>query len=195
MTIKSKAETTPKGKGRKNSGVKCARAAVAFHTLQSSGFDFINTMLGETIEAVSSQLGIGLPANYHEQTEGPSIEDLALWFAKVPATFDLEDEPKTSGAPAPEALMIISVDDAERLIAKIADATGDALYSEDDLIGAFLLLLHPIVYTERTIDREAYLRAAERITVICSGAFEKATEGLLEDAKCTLMRAALKGGE
>jgi hypothetical protein len=89
--------------------------------------------------------------------------------------------------------MCVSVEEAERLIATLADAPEGALYDDDGAIGALLLLLHSAAYADE-VTRGAYLCAAEKMLLPYTDAFSKASAGLLEETACGLKSDALKKG-
>lgn len=97
----------------------------------------------------------------------------------------------------PEARLVVTPAEAERLIVQIADAEGDALYANDATVGAFLLLLHSVTYNENPIDREEYVRVAERVLMTCTHAFEDAANKLRQPAahsvRASASRAPQKG--
>lgn len=95
---------------------------------------------------------------------------------------------------SPEELMCVSVEEAEYLIDTIRGG-GGPLYEDDDVIGAFLLLLHSVAYADDNT-RFNYLNSAERMLLPFTTAFEEAGDKVREDASCAVKRAALKkGGE
>ncbi len=54
-------------------------------------FDFINDMLGATVEDVSRRLGIDPPDDWRDPVKHPTAEAFARWLDKIPPTFDLLD--------------------------------------------------------------------------------------------------------
>ena len=88
--------------------------------------------------------------------------------------------------------MCVSVEEAEYLIDTVRGG-GGPLYEDDDVIGAFLLLLHSIAYTDDN-RRFHYLNAAERMLLPYTSAFSEAGDKVREDASCAVKRAALKKG-
>jgi hypothetical protein len=99
---------------------------------------------------------------------------------------------KADDGRSPEELMCVPPEAVESLIAKIDDASNNLFY-DDETVGAFLLLIHSIVYTERVSDRESYLHAAQRVTLTGTPAFQKAAEGLVEEAACALKKGGADG--
>lgn len=102
---------------------------------------------------------------------------------------------KAEAGRTPEELMVVPSEDAEQLVAQIADAVGgDTLYSDDEAVGPFLLLLHSMTYCPAN-QREFYLFAAQRVLLPCTRAFARAADAIVEDAACTFKKAALEGGK
>lgn len=100
MTTKRKAQGDSTGKAGTSDS---ARVAAALHALGSVGaFDFINDMLGEAVESVSSRLGIEPPDDWRDPVKHPTVEAFERWLEKVPPTFDLRDRP------APDLAQLIS---------------------------------------------------------------------------------------
>ena len=94
---------------------------------------------------------------------------------------------------SPEELMCVSVEGAEYLIDTIRGG-GGPLYEDDEVIGAFLLLLHSIAYADDNM-RFNYINSAERMLLPYTSAFDEAGDKVREEAACALARAALgKGG-
>jgi hypothetical protein len=162
MTTKRKAQGGVRGKVRRASAADCKSAAVALHALMhAGGFDFINNMIGETVAAVTAGLGIGLPNNWRNPVTGPSVEDLAAWFAKIPPTFDPDD----AQVSPPAELSADAVFARNPLTSEQAGKIAAGLFAEiqdDAEIARLLLLCHALTFEPDMTSREGLLNAIEK---------------------------------
>lgn len=158
-----------------------SEVAEALHALYNAGaFDFINNMFGRTVGEVSAHLGIAPPAKFGDPRERPTVEDFAAWLDRIPPTFDpLDGQGKTRGRRSPEALLVVTPNEAAGLIEQVRDAD---LYDSDEGVAAFLLLIHSIVFTDDPTRRWMYLQAAERVLLIYTFYFDEAGDKLREEA-------------
>lgn len=95
---------------------------------------------------------------------------------------------EAADGPTPEQELIVPHDKVHHLIDIIRDGN---LYEDDDAVGALLLLIHSIVFTDSGVERELYLHAAERVLLTYTGPFQEAADKLRQMAADSLK----EGGE
>lgn len=95
--------------------------------------------------------------------------------------------------PSPEQELVVTPEEAERLILQVRDSRMDGSdRGTDEAVGAFLLLIHSMAYCDPA-DRENYLRAAEQALLTYTHAFGEAAHSLRRTAFDSLRPK--KGGE
>lgn len=170
MTVSTKrTQGGAQGKGR---GANAhTPEAVALHTLYSAGgFDFINNMLGRTVEDVSTRLGIERPAKFGHPQEAPTVEDFAAWLDKIPPTFDPEPE-RPREIYDERGVQRNPLTGAE--LAELAQEVGSYFTGQRKAASLYLLLLYSLANEDDEADRScAYFEACESLALSIDGVTE-----------------------